>query len=158
MLLLPGGLVQHRNGSMLTDFLVNGVIGHKTLGMGSPYVDGFYIDDEVLSEPTPQLMTRCTVLLLTKSLNCALSSYVASHSRRAGRTSVSDRPPLATAVGRERSDRREPSLCEGDGAVEGGRGGHDHGVGKKLGRRPGSHGRCTVIKCPPPSARAQSQL
>lgn len=32
---------------MLTEFLVNDVIGHKTLGMGSPYVDGFYIDDEV---------------------------------------------------------------------------------------------------------------
>jgi hypothetical protein len=40
-------LLQHRNGSMLTDFLVNDVIGHKTLGMGSPYVDGFYIDDTV---------------------------------------------------------------------------------------------------------------
>ena len=32
---------------MLTNFLANGLIGHKTLGMGSPYVDGFYIDDEV---------------------------------------------------------------------------------------------------------------
>ena len=32
---------------MMTEFLVNDVIGHKTLGMGSPYVDGFYIDDEV---------------------------------------------------------------------------------------------------------------
>ena len=37
-------LLQHRNGSMLTEFLVNEVIMGK-LGMGSEYVDGFYIDD-----------------------------------------------------------------------------------------------------------------
>ena len=45
---------------MLTEFLVNDVIGHKTLGMGSPYVDGFYIDDEV----------RCRLPRLPRLIRC----------------------------------------------------------------------------------------
>ena len=34
----------HRNGTMLQDFLINTYVGGK-LGMGSPFVDGIFIDD-----------------------------------------------------------------------------------------------------------------
>ena len=51
---LPCGeyLWDHRNGSMLEDFLINEFVLNPRTGLGNPNIDGFYFDDGWTKKPS----------------------------------------------------------------------------------------------------------